>query len=126
MDQNMLQAVNTIIQQVLGSGLVLNGQVGIQGLTITSVDTARELGIVPQSGQGSKQRGESSSSSGSSRQQQENSSGQEQQSRQGGSDGSQVSRDEFDELREEIRYMRQLMDSSQESPSPRGRGSSGK
>lgn len=120
-DQNVMQQITKVIEQILGAGLVVNGQVNISGLTVSSVEKARELGIVPQQsqqqsgqkgGQSQGQQGGQGKSSG-----QQGGQGQQQQS------GGQISREEFNSLKEELGNMRKLMESPQQEAAPqRGRG----
>lgn len=117
MDQSVVEAVGTIIEKVIGSGIAINGQVGVKGLTITSVDTAKSMGILKESGEEEE------------KPQGQQSSGQQSSKRQRGQDQSQssgpVSREEFDSLWEEISYLRKMMETSQQDqPSQRSRGQS--
>jgi hypothetical protein len=127
-DQNIVSSIGSILEKVLGSGLVLNGQIGINGLTVTSVDKAKELGIVPQQSQqsqqgsqsGSKESGQQESSDDQKGQQsgqkqsQGNQNSQDQQSQSG---DQKISREEFDNMKEELSYMRKLMEQAQQQNS---------
>lgn len=127
-DQNIVQTIGSIIQQILGSGIALNGQIGINGLTITSFDKAKEQGILSQH--------ENASSQASSKDEQ-GSSGQQKQSSQSSQSGGNsrdtseqkgegISQDEISSLREEIRYLRTLMESQQEQSGQKNRSSQSK
>lgn len=123
MDQQTIpQMISAILQQILGSGLAINGDVGIKGLTITSIDKARSLGIIASQSQGQNESQQQSDQS--SQQQGQSQDDQQPQQRQS---GSQVSREEFNNMIEELRYVRKLMEASQqEQPSSRGRGQANK
>jgi hypothetical protein len=124
-DQNMTQNVASIIEQIVGSGLVLNGQIGINGLTVTSVDKAKELGIVKQQSQ---QSGQSSQGGQSNQQQEEQKESSGKQNKQQSNDQQQqLSREDYESLREEIGYLRKLLESTQQNQSEsKGRSGQGK
>lgn len=122
--QNVVEGLSSLLQKVLGAGLVLNGGLKIDQLTVTTTDKAKELGLLPYSSQ--QEQKQSSSQSQQSEESQEKSSessnGQKQQQEAKG----QVTRQEFDSLMEEIKYMRSLLqnpdqDSSKQKSKPQGK-----
>ena len=44
--QDLMQNISSILTQLLGSGIAINGQISINGLTLTSVDKAKEMRIL--------------------------------------------------------------------------------
>lgn len=113
MDQNMSGNIMQILEKILGTGLVINGEVKIDKLTLTSVDKAKSLGLVPGEGQPSQEPGQSEKES-PEQEQQNNSEQKQSQSEEKGS----PSRAEFDSIWEELAYLRKLMESSTNGPVP--------
>ncbi len=79
------QNIATLLERVLSEGLTVNGLIGIQGLTITSVDKAKELGILPAGSQGNQVMGQK------------------------GGQAGQGSKEEIDSLRQEVEQLKNML-----------------
>jgi hypothetical protein len=113
-DQQMVEGLTTLLQKILGSGLVLNGGLKIDKLTVTTVDKAKELGLDSQESQSDQQ--QSSQEEASSQEQEDAKDTNDNQEEQQESKG-QVTREEFDSLMEEIKYMRSLLQNADQETS---------
>lgn len=125
--QNVVEGLSSLLQKILSSGLVLNGGLKINQLSVTTVDKAKEMGLVSQGSQADDQSSQEQDDTSQEKESKEGSekkskSGQEQQQNAQG----QVSREEFENLMEEIKYMRTLLQDSDGSSSGQKGKSQGK
>lgn len=121
--QNLTEGLSSLLQKVLGSGLVLNGGLKIDQLSVTTVDKAKEMGLISsgsQSEQHSPQKQNQSSQDDASKEGSQNENGENQKQQQ--NTQGQVTREEFENLMEEIKYMRSLLQNSgDESSAQKGK-----